>query len=980
MYPGTKFVLEDTSNVAPVINQNTSDNRPLYFAMFTSNRGPEKFTELEGSEWATTYLQNNTPNFTKHGQPLLQAALCINAGARMFSKRIVADNAKLGSATLCMGVSEKEYEVVSYTKATAETDGAKKVVSTTHVVDEATEVDIAKLGSLAVVEGDKVKSFLSYKKQATDTGIEIVSRTKSRPTNPATQVLDTDERLTVTGLVADKSVGAVVYPYETYKVSETIPDGEDGWVQGIPDSVILADGTKTAERAEIDGSWYKKDVTMLISKSIADDNSIPVDEETALTVESSIRTVAPSGCVFVDDAKASVTAILDGLTSDEKASIQTYVDEINGLVEGDYVANETIYYKTTEDAVGAKTVVSTTHALLPNEINIADIRGIVVVEGDYVVSTTGIEKSIVIRPMLFSLKNTDLFYSGVTTDKENLYQYAKKDIRDMVLSNETYTKSIEEGGIILTNGDNESSTGRKEYRLYTDPAASIANGILYPIATIYDVGRGVSDKLIQIEPNYSISKSTGSMTYTLNVIDATNSSKLESWTITIDAAARTTTLKSTDIQTVISGNSLLIDAECYFDSYEMLMSKLAEFGIPSTVFSNYDILNKRAISGKSMGKPKYTGIDGEEYILATPASASNPNGYAIEAYDYDYTVYALLKNGENGDLDCMTANPALFYRGMHEALTGVFSKDIYNLDLYAFDCIFDANYDSAQVKLDIQNLAIYRGDCTAFMDMGTEVGSLQQCKDMMAWDGTAAGKVELETSPKYCYKHDKSVYVTSVFYDQKNPYDGRQIQVTSTMGLATRMVSHYIGGFNRPFAGQIFNVTFPEAIRGTVNYLPKIYPNGAFTVEDIANTYPSDSSVITNEKQELEDIKVNYASYYNDVLTMDTLYTTYSKDSELSYVNNVLTVQKIMKAIRNILPSTTRYGFMDGDSLIEYKGDIQNKVIDKYAQYFASLKFEYFEDKDYVKNKIFYGGLVVQFKPFSQSEIIKVTVVNNDAL
>ena len=470
------------------------------------------------------------------------------------------------------------------------------------------------------------------------------------------------------------------------------------------------------------------------------------------------------------------------------------------------------------------------------------------------------------------------------------------------------------------------------------------------------------------------------MTYTLNVIDATNSSKLESWTITIDAAARTTTLKSTDIQTVISGNSLLIDAECYFDSYEMLMGKLAEFGIPSSVFSNYDILNKRAISGKSMGKPKYTGIDGEEYILATPASASNPNGYAIEAYDYDYTVYALLKNGENGDLDCMTANPALFYRGMHEALTGVFSKDIYNLDLYAFDCIFDANYDSAQVKLDIQNLAIYRGDCTAFMDMGTEVGSLQQCKDMMAWDGTAAGKAELETSPKYCYKHDKSVYVTSVFYDQKNPYDGRQIQVTATMGLATRMVSHYIGGFNRPFAGQIFNVTFPEAIRGTVNYLPKIYPNGAFTVEDIANTYPSDSSVITNEKQELEDIKVNYASYYNDVLTMDTLYTTYAKDSELSYVNNVLTVQKIMKAIRNILPSTTRYGFMDGDSLIEYKGDIQNKVIDKYAQYFASLKFEYFEDKDYVKNKIFYGGLVVQFKPFSQSEIIKVTVVNNDAL
>lgn len=41
MYVGTKFIVRDTSTVAPIINDSTSANKPLYMSMFSSDRGPE---------------------------------------------------------------------------------------------------------------------------------------------------------------------------------------------------------------------------------------------------------------------------------------------------------------------------------------------------------------------------------------------------------------------------------------------------------------------------------------------------------------------------------------------------------------------------------------------------------------------------------------------------------------------------------------------------------------------------------------------------------------------------------------------------------------------------------------------------------------------------------------------------------------------------------------------------------------------------
>lgn len=1008
MYVGTKFIVRDTSTVAPIINDSTSANKPLYMSMFSSDRGPEKFTILEGSEWAKTYLQNNTPNFVKHGQPLLQATLSVDAGAKMFSKRLVADDALLASAAFAIGLSTREYEVPSYTKVAEGTAGAKKVVSTKHTIDPNTEIDIATLSS-DFKEGDWVKSVTLTTKSST--GDTVVDETKQEPTQ-ADRILVTAKNLYGTGKTDGQKayrVGAIMVSASQIDATWTDFGTDTAAIQamaasevssivssvaGAPSGVTIDnyDGTSTTNWGtitfdDLKNQFYKKvDVYVTEADHAAYTRWTAAAEApgTTLNMETDVwPTPMPTGLIKLSEVQSRLATAIAGLSADEKGKepMATAIATAESVAIGDRVApTEVKYIADNNDDNTAKKAASTTHTVDPDtEVDIAAITNIVVALGDWVTVTTGIEKCVEVRPMLYSLKNDPGFYKNVTENKQLLYDRAVNDIKATLFSNDTYTKSVDEGGITLINGKNAGGADRK-YRLYTDPSATMADGIVYPLFMVYDAGRGVSDKCITIEPNYSIAKSTGAMVYTLNTIDATTGSVLESKSFTLNVYATTTELKSTDIQTVVSGNSNLIDARAFFDVYDACIDKLAEYGVPSTIFSDYDMINKKAVSGKSMGKPAYTGKDGSVYVIATQQTTANPYGYPAEAYDYNYTIVNQLLNGSNGSLRSMNEDPSVFYNLMHEALTGKFSLDIYNLDLYAFDCIFDANYDNAQVKADIQKLAVYRGDCTCFMDMGTEVSSLQECKDMRAWDGTQAGKEGLATNPKYFYLNDSAVYVTSVYYDRKNPFDGRQITVTATMGLATNMVKHFINGFNRPFAGKLFNITFPEAIENTVNYIPKIYPITEFTPEDIANTYPSDSNTIMNEKQEMADIKVNYASYYSGVLTMDTLYTTYKKDSELSYVNNVITVQKIIKEIRNALPDITRYAFITSDTLVEFKGKIQNRVIDKYAAYFDELSFDYIVDPTYVENKIFYGALTVRFKAFTQSEIITVTVVNNSVL
>jgi hypothetical protein len=172
------------------------------------------------------------------------------------------------------------------------------------------------------------------------------------------------------------------------------------------------------------------------------------------------------------------------------------------------------------------------------------------------------------------------------------------------------------------------------------------------------------------------------------------------------------------------------------------------------------------------------------------------------------------------------------------------------------------------------------------------------------------------------------------------------------------MVRHYLNGISRPFAGIQYEVVFPEAIKGTVNFIPKYTPS-------------------YNQKEDLDNLRVNYAAYYNDLLVMETEYTSQEKYTQLSFLNNVLSIQEIIKAVRERCPKV-RYSFIDGDDddLKKYRDDVQS-VLDKFIGNFKSLTMEYIGNSDYISNKIFYAAIKVRFKNFVQAEFFKITALRS---
>jgi len=850
MYPGTKIQLIDESRVTPIITNSTVDaaSRPLYAVFFTSPRGPEKFTILEGEEWAKTYLSNNKPNFNKDGQPLLQATMNAYSGAKLFSKRIVADDATIANASLAIMVSTKAATV------------------TTYKYYEATK------------------------------GTEIADPTDEEKAN-------------------------AIVEHKYYKKGEEV---QDPTPEQIPN--LIEDG----------GQYYQK------VETTADDADMVLDE------------------------------------------LHYYTK-----VKGSEIENPTEEQKATA-----------------------------IVETEETTDPTN--KVLNIRPICISAANRASWQGDYATgkDKELYYQAAQEDIvgtsdnraAGIVNDPDTYAYSAAEKPttLFIQNPDSTGTGAASVAKFYTDEDATFETGKIYPVYTVFDSGRGLSDKLITFVPNYTISKSNNKMVYSLNVIDANNSgATLETHTVAIDPSLTDSKLNSLDAQSVVSGKSYLIDVKANYEAIDQLVADIAELGFSETLFAEYDMLGKRTLGGKTLPTLSTTKVDGEttytvtiatrdiepiapssmyEDTTADPTAVPKVVGNA-GAWDISEALPTAisLAYGNSGSIpDMKHAKPYVagaaydaFYASLNDTLTGKFAMDIYNLDLYTFDCIFDANYDNKNVKDNIQKLCAYRGDCTCFMDMGFACKSLEDVRKIIEWDGVpASGGGSIAQDPKYHYFKDQAVWVTDLYYDIRNPFDGRQIKVTAPYSLSNRMVDHFIAGRERAFAGQTMGITIPEAILGTVNYIPKIYPLDTFTSEDINMTYPSDSAVIINEKQEMCDLKVNYASYYNGVLTMDTLYTTYKKDSALSYVNNIMGAQLIVKEIRKACPEITRYKFIDGNNLSKFQEDIQDRVIDKYVSMFKQLDFTYVEDPAYLENKIFYGAIRIAFRDFTQSEYFKVTVIN----
>jgi hypothetical protein len=196
-------------------------------------------------------------------------------------------------------------------------------------------------------------------------------------------------------------------------------------------------------------------------------------------------------------------------------------------------------------------------------------------------------------------------------------------------------------------------------------------------------------------------------------------------------------------------------------------------------------------------------------------------------------------------------------------------------------------------------------------------------------------------------------------YKIYDPYTRRKIHVTVTYDLAILFVDHFINGRIRPFCGQKYGIVIPgrSFIKNSLNFCPKRTPS-------------------QDQRKIFDTLRINYLSFYDgDILTMNSEYTSQTRYTQLSWVNNVLGVQEIIKAIRALCPKI-RYSFIDGDDLVQYRKDVQTVVIDKYRDRFKSCEIEYVEDEVYDLNKVIYAVIKIKFRNFVQTEMFKIIALN----
>lgn len=435
---------------------------------------------------------------------------------------------------------------------------------------------------------------------------------------------------------------------------------------------------------------------------------------------------------------------------------------------------------------------------------------------------------------------------------------------------------------------------------------------VYPVALVADNGRGVSLKKIKITSNITGSRNRNYLSYVFSVIE--NSAVVESTVFTLNPELNSST---TNLSLDSVAKTYLKEVKAF--TFDDVMVEFLEF--VKKLSGIEDIDNTDVLFGKDK---KGQGID--VFEMAGEVNLAIPVGMPLQS-------------GSNGDFGNFPLKSESYTTKMTEAFNGTFTKDIYDVDNILLDVILDANYPD-EVKKAIETLVDFREDCVFLRDLGT---GLFTAEDIIAKASDAA-------KSRYI-----AVYGNS--YDVINPYSKKQITVTPGYSLARILPKHLSEKRHAPLAGQLHGFVFDDIVEGTVNFLPKIIPG-------------------KDQKEELFEKRINFISYFNNIATMESEYTTQEDYTGFSFLNNTLAVQEIIKAIRIHCPKA-RYSFMEEDDLTKYEEDVK-VILDKYSSNFSKLEMEYMADPTYEQNMIFYAVLTVQFKKFVQAEVFRIIAINDD--
>lgn len=328
-----------------------------------------------------------------------------------------------------------------------------------------------------------------------------------------------------------------------------------------------------------------------------------------------------------------------------------------------------------------------------------------------------------------------------------------------------------------------------------------------------------------------------------------------------------------------------------------------------------------------------------------------------ESIALDATYGIEIPNGSYGSFDTNAFGSDEWARKAVAVFNGDEDDRIWDIDTYKISACFDANYP-LKVKNAIIELANFRKDFVFFRDFGLDLFSYSDIIDY----NNAINK-------DYNTMYTANYLTTYMIYD---PTTHERERVTMMYDMSRAAIAIFSGGAAAPMAGIVNNMILTSAIDGTLNFVPKIV--GAKYNYDTGMTEGSE----VNQKQLLDDARINYAIFMDGQCVVQSLYSAKSGTiSQLSFVNNVLAIQEVARAVRSACPKF-RYTFVTGSDFQVYAKDVQN-VLQQYNANFAELNFSYMQDNLESMHKIFHAAISFRFNNWAQTEIFDLYALPNQS-
>jgi hypothetical protein len=312
-----------------------------------------------------------------------------------------------------------------------------------------------------------------------------------------------------------------------------------------------------------------------------------------------------------------------------------------------------------------------------------------------------------------------------------------------------------------------------------------------------------------------------------------------------------------------------------------------------------------------------------------------------ESVDIDSDTGILLAEGSNGAFGDKPVGTTDWENAIAAVFNGTFSDEVYDVDQHKIAAVVDANYPMS-VKKAIFDFVTFRKDCVYFRDYGIGNKTFIEIK---------AIKDSLVEQRNFFVAD----YATT--YQIKDPVSKKNIEVTMCYDLAYDLVSHIADTAFTPIAGTSNGFILRNAIKGTINFTPINTPS-------------------FNQKEAMEDIRVNYAIFEDDNCVVQSCYSSQEPYTQLSYISNVVAIQEVMRAVRTACPRQ-RYTIASGNDLTVYATAV-NSVLNEFISNFDILRFRYTGDALRASQKIFYASIEFAFLGWAQTEIFDIYAINNE--